>query len=902
MTATTWNRLATGAILLATACACPYAHDTVPKQTPLPTPSPVASPQPSPSPTPEPEPMPKPAFAYPPTRVGADVDTLHGVKVADPYRWLEDAKAPEVAGWMAAQDAFTRAHLHALPGRDALAERLRQLYYVDSISAPRHRKGRFFYTRTLATKEKAIVYWKQGEKGAEKVLLDPNLMSADGSTSLGTWEPTDDGKRVVYALRKNNADEATLYVLDVATGKNSDMDVIEGAKYADPTWTPAGDGFYYTYLPTDPSIPTAERPGWADVRFHKLGTDPKTDTVVHDKTGNPEAFIGAQLSKDGRWLLTYVQHGWNATDVYLRDLKSKDTAWKTFVEGVKSQFIVLPWKNFFYIVTNDGAPKWRVFKTAAGVADRAQWKEIVPESKDDVIDNAQIIGQHLVLTMLENATSELRVLTLDGKLVRNVPLPGIGSTGGMAGNPDEDDAYFGFTSFTTPQQIHRTSIKTGKTSLWAEVKLPIDATPYQVEQVFYPSKDGTKISMFIVHRKDMPKDGSTPFLLAGYGGFNVSMTPGFSSGLYPWLEAGGGYAMPNLRGGGEYGEDWHKAGMLGNKQNVFDDFAAAGEWLVANKYTQSDRLAIRGGSNGGLLVGAALTQRPELWRAAICAVPLLDMVRYHKFGSGKTWIPEYGSADDAPDFQWIYAYSPYHHVKKMSYPAVLFLGADSDDRVDPMHARKMAALLQANNTGPHPILLRIEQHAGHGGADMVKQAVEQSADSYAFLMKELGLTPPGAAAAAPAGEGSAGGDGTIPEGAVGTIGAGSGTGTGYGVGSGTGGMRGRQSAVPQVRIGQPTASGDLDKAIIRRYVKRNISKITYCYEKHLLKRPGLEGTVNTQFFISNTGVVVDSRASGVDPDVASCVAAVIKAIAFPKPKGGGGVQVNYPFNFRPTGG
>lgn len=348
-----------------------------------------------------------------------------------------------------------------------------------------------------------------------------------------------------------------------------------------------------------------------------------------------------------------------------------------------------------------------------------------------------------MLSYTKDASSRLEVRTLEGKPVREVPLPGIGSTGGMVGNPDEDDAYFTFSSFTIPPEIRRTSVASGETTLWHRVKVPVDPSPYTVEQVWAPSKDGTKVSMFVVRRKDMPKDGSTPFLLTGYGGFNISMTPRFSAGLYPWLEAGGGYAVPNLRGGSEYGEEWHQAGMLHKKQNVFDDFIAAAEWLVANRYTKPERLAIRGGSNGGLLVGAALTQRPELFRAVVCSVPLLDMVRYHLFGSGRTWIPEYGSAEDEAQFRTLVAYSPYHRVRKgAAYPALLMMSADSDDRVDPMHARKMTALLQAANAGPHPQLLRIEKNAGHGGADMVKQAVESSADAYAFLMNELGMRDP----------------------------------------------------------------------------------------------------------------------------------------------------------------
>jgi prolyl oligopeptidase len=667
-------------------------------------------------------------------------DTLFGAVVPDPYRWLEDAGSDEVKAWMRAQDEAARAALHALPARDGLAVRLKQLLYIDSISSPVRRGTRYFYTRTHADKEKAIVYWREGIDGAERVLLDPNTMSTDGTVSLGVWSVSYDGKTVAYALKANNSDEATLHVMDVATGKLSDVDVIEGAKYAYPSWTPSGDGFYYVYLPLDPAVAVADRPGTAEARFHKLGTDPKRDPVLHEKTGNAETFASISVSRDGHWLFYGVSHGWNSTDLYYRDLRSKDAAWKPFVVGVAAQFDVTAWKDRFYIRTNDGAPRWRLYATDPAHVARAAWKELVPEAPDAVLDDASVVGEHLALTYLKSAASELEVRGIDGKLTRKVALPGIGSTSGLVGNPEDDEAYFSFTSFTVPHQVYRTSIRKGGAALWAEVKVPVDPAPYTVEQVWYPSKDGTRISMFIVRSKQMPRDGSTPFLLTGYGGFNVSLTPAFYGQRYPWLEAGGGFAVPNLRGGGEYGEDWHKAGMLAHKQNVFDDFIAAAEYLVNNGYTRPARLAISGGSNGGLLVGAVLTQRPDLFRAVLCQVPLLDMIRYHKFGSGKTWVPEYGSAEDEAGFKTLLGYSPYHHVKKgTAYPALLMMSADSDDRVDPMHARKMAAAVQAAQSGDAPVLLRIEQHAGHGGADLVKQAVDQLADSYAFLMNQVGL-------------------------------------------------------------------------------------------------------------------------------------------------------------------
>ncbi len=675
---------------------------------------------------------------YPPSRTVEVTDVLHGVSVKDPYRWLEDVKAPEAQAWMKAQDDLARQRLASLPGRDGLAARLKELLYIDSVSAPQHRGSRYFFTRRHASKEKSVVYWKEGAGGGENVLLDPNGWSADGSASLGGWQVSWDGASVAYQKRINNSDEATLHVMDVATGKVSDLDVIEGAKYAGASWTPDGKAFYYTWLPVDPKIPTADRPGYAEVRFHRLGTDPKGDAVVKEKTGDPTSFQGAGLTRDGRFLFLVTSHGWTSQDVWFRDLavNPKTTAWTPLAVGIKAHFDVEAFGGRIFVKTDDGAPKGRVLAVDPAKPDRASWKEIVPERRDATLEGYEIVGGRLALNYLKSAASLLEIRETDGSLVREVALPGIGTVGGPLGRDDEDEAYFVFTSYTTPTSIYKTSVKTGATSMYFQVKVPADLTPYTVSQVFYPSKDGTRVSMFLVHRKDLRRDGSARCLLEGYGGFQIALTPAFSSALLPWLEKGGLYAVPNLRGGSEYGEAWHEAGMLLRKQNVFDDFIAAAEYLEKEKWTSPARLVLRGGSNGGLLMGALITQRPDLFRVSLCAVPLLDMVRYHLFGSGKTWSSEYGTADDAAQFQALYAYSPYHHVKAgTKYPAVLILSADSDDRVDPMHARKFAALLQAASAGG-PVLLRIEQHAGHGGADLVKAAVSQRADEYAFALAE----------------------------------------------------------------------------------------------------------------------------------------------------------------------
>ncbi|MDB4954714.1 MAG: prolyl endopeptidase [Myxococcales bacterium] len=680
-----------------------------------------------------------PAHPWPATRKDTLVETIHGRQIADPYRWLEDEHSPDVQAWMTAQDNFARAELAKLPGRDELAARIKQLLYYDAIGAPLHRKGRYFYTRKHVDKEKTIVYWKQGEHGEEHVLFDPNAWSTDGSKGLHGWWPTLDGKYVAYTISEHNSDETVMHVFDVVAGKDL-ADVIEGTKYAAASWTPDGHGFYYTWVPpVGDAVSIAERPGFAEVRFHPLGGDSSKDPVVHEATHDAKTFIGGGISRDGHWLTAGIQHGWNSSDLYFKDARKPASGWTPLVAGVDANFDLTIWRDRFYVMTNDGAPRYRVFAVDPKHPDRAGWKEIVPQS-DATLESLSVVGEHLVLTYLRNAANEIAIHDLDGKFVHKIELPPLGTAGGISGNPDEDTGYISYTSFTEPQVIYKTSIKTGKVDPWSKIELPIDTSSFVTEQVFYPSKDGTKISMFLLHRKDAKRDGTNPTILYGYGGFNVSMTPAFASSRAMWLERGGVYAIPNLRGGGEYGEDWHKAGMLLAKQNVFDDFIAAAEYLARERWTSPAHLAISGGSNGGLLTGAVLVQRPELFKAVICAVPLLDMLRFQLSGSGKTWVPEYGSADDAEQFAALYAYSPYRVAVDggpRSYPAVLFDSADHDDRVDPAHARKLAAALQAAQTGQAPVLLRIERNSGHGGADMVKSQVERVADQFAFLFALL---------------------------------------------------------------------------------------------------------------------------------------------------------------------
>ncbi len=725
------------AIAISFACAGPRTAENA---TP---PSAAAAPSPPPA-SGSGAPTTDPTQAYPSAREQAVEEQLFGQTVRDPYRWLEDDRSLEVQMWMAAEDKLARSELAKLPGRDALAARLREVLYVETVSPPTRRGNRFFYSRRRADQEKAVIYFREGEQGQEQVLIDPNALSPDGSISLHGYVPTLDGKSVGYSLHKNNADYGTLHVMSVSTRKVSAIDAIDDVR-GPGSWTPKGDGFYYSHFATREGLSAADRLGESVVRFHKLGTDPAKDPVVREKTGDPKRIMFAGLSRDGHWLILSIGKGTSANDVYYRDMRKPGGRWLPLaVSDSLKQFAVTAWKDRFYVRTNEGADNYHVYKVDPRHADRASWKEIVPEDSQAVLENATIVGNQLSLVYLRDVKNEIELRTLDGAPVRKVPLPGIGSSSGIFGDPEQDDAYFNFSSFISPPNIYKTSIKKGGTSVWFSLKVPIDPTPYEIEQLWFSSKDGTRVPMFVVHRKDMRKDGSTPFLLTGYGGFNLPSLPSYAGSLYPWLEAGGGYALANMRGGGEFGEPWHQAGMKEKKQNVFDDFIGAAEHLVKAGYTRPERLAIRGGSNGGLLVGAVMTQRPDLFRAVVCQVPLLDMVRYHRFGLGKLWIAEYGSPETEADFKTLYGYSPYHHVTAgTAYPALLMLSADSDDRVDPVHARKMTAALQAASSSDRPILLRIERNASHGGADLVKQTVEQSADSYAFLMRELGFKDAG---------------------------------------------------------------------------------------------------------------------------------------------------------------
>jgi len=686
----------------------------------------------------------EPSSGPPKAKVAPVEDTVQGHKIVDRYRYLENSNDPDTQLYVERELSYTRSILDPLPGRDKINARLSQLLEIGNIGAPQMGGKYYFHTRREGNENQAILYVREGLNDKDRVLVDVNKMSADGTVALDWWYASEDGKYVAYGTSPNGSEESTLHIVESATGKLL-PDTIERTRFASVAWMKDSSAFYYTRHPRKGEVPDGEEVYHVKVFFHQIGSDPTKDPLIFGEGRNPQDFPNLTLSEDDRWLLIDVAEGWTKTEMYLQDLQSKNppteiTTGKDFLYGAEF------FQGNLYVTTNEDAPHYRVFVADAANPKRENWKELIPQS-DAVLQSANVTGGKLLVQYEHNATSELKLFGLDGKKLADISLPAIGSVFGASGKYDRNEIFFGFQSFTVPPSVYRVDLTDVKTALWAKVEAPsIDPSAYDVEQVWYSSKDGTKVPMFVVSKKGIEKNGKNPTLLTGYGGFNISLTPAFSRSMYLWMEHGGIYAVANLRGGAEFGEDWHRAGMLEKKQNVFDDFIAAGEYLIAQKYTDKDHLAIQGGSNGGLLMGAMITQRPDLFRAVVCQVPLLDMLRYQNFQIAKLWIPEYGSADNAKQFEWLYAYSPYHHVKEgQEYPAILFMTGDTDTRVDPMHAKKMAALMQAEAKNgasrDKPILLRIETKAGHGQGKPVTKQIEESTDVYSFLFWQLGIKP-----------------------------------------------------------------------------------------------------------------------------------------------------------------
>ncbi|HLL71127.1 MAG TPA: prolyl oligopeptidase family serine peptidase [Pyrinomonadaceae bacterium] len=682
------------------------------------------------------------AVSKPPeTRAESLVETLHGVKVNDPYRWLEQGESQEVRAWTEAQNAHTRRALDPLPSRSQISQRLSQLLSIGTLSAPAPRGGRYFYTRRAGQQNQPVLYVREGARGQDRVLLDPNALSDDGTIALDWWYESHDGKRLAYGLSESGNEQSTLYVLDVDTGRNL-KDKIPYTRAASLAWLPGGDGFYYTRFPAPGTVAKGEENYHRRVYLHRLGDDPLKDTEIFRREQQPTQWPSVGLSRDGRWLTVSVSRGTNKNDLYVRDLRDELGEFVAVAEGKDASYRARVVGNLMYILSTEDAAMGRIFAVAPANPRRANWRVVVPEAQNSAITSFTAIAEQIVVNYLERAASRVAVFTRDGRHLRDAKLPVLGTAGGASGEEDGGEAFFTFSSYGLPPAVYRYDAATGALGEWARVDAPtVDAKAIEVKQVFYQTKDGTNISMFVVHRKGLKYNGANPTLLYGYGGFNVSQTPAFNRGLNLWLERGGVYAVANIRGGGEYGVGWHKRGMLGLKQNVFDDFIAAASYLIEKKITSNNKLAIQGGSNGGLLVAAAMTQRPELFRAVVCAVPLTDMLRYQRFLIARLWIPEYGTAEDARHFQYLRAYSPYHRVAAgTKYPATLITTAESDSRVDPMHARKFAAALQAANSSTNPILLRVETKAGHGAGKPLTKQIAEATDVWSFLFWQLGMS------------------------------------------------------------------------------------------------------------------------------------------------------------------
>ena len=670
----------------------------------------------------------------PVTRVDDVKETIHGVVVSDPYRWLEDQNSAETRAWIDAENACTQAVLTTLPGREAIAKRLGELIKVDTIGLPAERGGRYFYAKRLAGQDLYVLYMRRGAAGAEEVLVDPAGMSADHTTSVNFEGISDDGKIVAYGVRKGGEDEVAIHFVDTDTRKDL-PDVLPRARYGAVSFNREKTGFYYSEL-------TADGPR---VFYHAYergdGADSGKDKTIFGNGFGQDKIIDISISEDGRYLLLTVFYGsaCDKSEVYFQDLKGGG-AIVPVVTTIAACFQGGIADGTLYLQTNWKAPNWKILGVPLASPAQENWKELVPEGASR-LEDFRLAGKKIIAQYSHNASSELKVLNADGSAAGYIALPQIGSVEGITGRWKSDEAFFSFQSFAIPSTIYRYDFAKRELNVWARPNAPVEANAFEVKQVWYESKDKTRVPMFLFYKKGLKLDGSNPALMTAYGGFDVSETPAFRDDAIIWAEHGGVFALPSLRGGGEFGEDWHHAGMLDKKQNVFDDFFGAAEWLIANHYTSAAKLAITGRSNGGLLMGAAMTQRPDLFGAIVCGYPLLDMVRYQKFLVARYWVTEYGSSDDAAQFPALYAYSPYHHVVKgTKYPAVLFLTGDSDTRVAPLHARKMAAEMQAAQGGDKPILLLYDTKLGHSEGRPVGKIIEEDTQVLDFLFWQVGMS------------------------------------------------------------------------------------------------------------------------------------------------------------------
>jgi len=729
-------------VTLILAAALVFVASCAPPPPPAaPPPTPTALPAPSPTPAPPPR-----AYAYPAAPKGDVVDDYHGTRVPDPYRWMDKADDPATVKWVDEENALTRKLLDG-PEHEKVKARLTELFNYPRVSVPERRGPYYFFSRNTGLQNQSVVYVQQGLKGTPRVLLDPNTLSADGTVAVTNSSPSYDGKLWGYAVSKSGSDWQEIYVRNVVTGRGL-PDHLQWMKFSPIAWTHDGKGFYYSHLAQPGTVPAGEEHYFPKLYYHRLGDPQEKDRMVFEKPGEKEVVVSAEVSYDGRWLVLYAVKGASdKTEISLVSLAQPNANAKPRLvfRGFDHAYDVVDIVDGrMYVRTDRDAPLGRIVavdlkKLPAAPEGDAPFSEIVPQAKDK-LQFASIVDRKLVLGYLRNASSAIAIHGLDGRHEQDLPLPGIGSVGALSGRPDDKEMFLSFASFTVPTTNFRYDFASRKLFVFQKPDVPIDTSLFETEQVWYPSKDGTKVSMFLVHQKGLTPNGQRPTLLTAYGGFNISLTPYYSAFYILLLEKGFVVAIPNLRGGGEYGEEWHKAGMREKKQNVFDDFIAAAEWLIANKWTSTPRLAIEGGSNGGLLVSAVMVQRPDLFGAVVSQVPVADMLRYQKFTLGRYWIGEYGSSDVKEDFPFLFKYSPLQNVKDgVAYPSSLITTADTDNRVDPSHGKKITARLQAADAGKNPILIRVETKAGHGGGKPISKRIDESADICSFIFWRLGL-------------------------------------------------------------------------------------------------------------------------------------------------------------------
>ncbi|MBK9709925.1 MAG: S9 family peptidase [Kouleothrix sp.] len=678
-------------------------------------------------------------FSYPPTPAVDVVDDYHGTPVADPYRWLEDDSAPETIEWIAEQNRLTRAFLDALPPREEIRARLTALWDYPRYSVPYKRGGRYFFEKNDGLQNQAVLYRQETLGGEAAVVLDPNTLSEDGTVALTNQAVSRDGRLLAYGTSVGGSDWQEIRVRSVDGGEDY-PDLIRWCKFAGIAWHPDGAGFFYNRYPEPGSVPAADHGNYSRVYWHRLGADQHADELIYERPDDKELGFTPFVTRDGRYLLLRVWHGTDPQNrIYYRELGGDGPFIRLLDQADARYDFIDNIGPLLYFSTDLGAPRGRVIAIDLERPARANWREVVPERADPLAFAITTNGR-LLLAYLRDVHHVLELRALDGALERVLELPTLGAVTGLWGRRDDADLLIGFESYLYPPTTLRYDWDAGELTTIRAAALDFDAGAYETRQVFYSSKDGTRVPMFLTHRKGLALDGRNPTLLYGYGGFNISMTPAFAPGLLCWIERGGVYAIANLRGGDEYGEEWHQAGMLDRKQNVFDDFIAAAEWLVASGYAATRRLGIMGGSNGGLLVAACMLQRPDLFGAVVCRVPVIDMLRYHRFTIGRYWVGEYGNAEEEPEhFRFMYAYSPLHNVADgAAYPPTLITTADTDDRVVPAHARKFAAALQAADAGANPILLRVEFKAGHGLGKPTARVIEELSDIYAFLLRAFG--------------------------------------------------------------------------------------------------------------------------------------------------------------------